>query len=205
MSAKSLNDIRIQWITGIFALLFQPFMAKLSNLHCINNADKIILHKFLNNDLNWYFDINVFCRAIFWTREKKPTCMSHLFYLFFSKQRTITDLSIQTHAVFRYLSAQFQLTRNDNVIIKSIIKIFRCHNNHYRNIHGLVQDCGISIADAMEIPQSCTKPWILCIIQELKKNNIILNWIRISYCNKWFFIYILWDSVQLVSYKKLWF
>ena len=26
------------------------------------------------------------------------------------------------------------------------------------HIYGLVQDCGISSADAMEIPLSCTKP-----------------------------------------------
>ena len=34
--------------------------------------------------------------------------------------------------------------------------------NNGSNIHtyGLVQDCGISIALAMEIPQSCAKPWI---------------------------------------------
>ena len=28
------------------------------------------------------------------------------------------------------------------------------------NIDGLVQDCSISIAKALEILQSCTKPWI---------------------------------------------
>ena len=27
------------------------------------------------------------------------------------------------------------------------------------NIHNLVQDCSISSADALEILQSCTKPW----------------------------------------------
>ena len=33
-------------------------------------------------------------------------------------------------------------------------------------IHGLMQDCNISIANALEIPQSCTKPSITFLIYD---------------------------------------
>ena len=37
------------------------------------------------------------------------------------------------------------------------------------HVNGFVQDCGISIANALEIPQSCTKPLMYC--EEMRKIN----------------------------------
>ena len=46
-----------------------------------------------------------------------------------------------------------------NVITYSCPWILLYWHFAMHHIHGLVQDCGNSIASAMELPQSCTKPW----------------------------------------------
>ena len=44
-----------------------------------------------------------------------------------------------------------------NFFWKSVLTMFAVAN---QNIDGLVQDCGNSIANALELPQSCSKPSI---------------------------------------------
>ena len=40
------------------------------------------------------------------------------------------------------------------------------------NIDGLVQDCSNSIANALELLQSCTKPWYMLTIPKCPPNSV---------------------------------
>ena len=51
----------------------------------------------------------------------------------------------------------------------------KCHpsGNKLRNIDGFVQDCGNSIANALELPKPCTKPSILpADARKVKMNSV---------------------------------
>ena len=56
-------------------------------------------------------------------------------------------------------------------------------DNH--NVIGLVQDCSISIANALEILQSCTKPsmWSICLYSA---GLLCWCWSNHKICMKWF-------------------
>ena len=49
-------------------------------------------------------------------------------------------------------------------------------SDQQQHINGLVKDCGISIANALEIPQPFTKPSTLLKLTYLKFTLYILNW-----------------------------
>ena len=64
--------------------------------------------------------------------------------------------------------------RNKNVFIKEYIFeniVSKILASLYRWNHGLMQNCGISIALAMEIPQSCTKPLMYTFRQLYHDHN----------------------------------
>ena len=59
------------------------------------------------------------------------------------------------------LALSHQWSIHGSVQCNSSVSVWSYHTKPWLIILGLMQDCGNSTAGAMELPQSCTKPWYL--------------------------------------------
>ena len=68
-----------------------------------------------------------------------------------------------------------ELMKNALIYIHHLVRRFIFNQEHWLSIDGLVQDCSISSANALEILQSCTEPSISgCPVRQICNTSFIL-------------------------------
>ena len=68
-----------------------------------------------------------------------------------------------------------ELMKNALIYIHHLVRRFIFNQEHWLSIDGLVQDCSISSANALEILQSCTEPSISgCPVKQVCNTSFIL-------------------------------